>query len=157
MTEDELAAIEARANAATPGPWKLWNGYDLAYPNVGICGVCRIGPEGSIAGVRGAEQRDVLGSSEDLEFIASARQDIPALIAEVRRLRDEVAMTWRAKDRCVTELVNAELERDRLRDALEWIANTECKHDDLIPQCIHHVAKQALNAQPELRQGSDPC
>lgn len=35
MTEDELAAIEARANAATPGLWNwVWRMLDLAEPDM---------------------------------------------------------------------------------------------------------------------------
>jgi hypothetical protein len=70
MTEDDLQAIEARANAATPGPWQLTGGRDEVYDIIG-------------------DGRDVVQQvlSPDAEFIASARTDVPALVAEVRRLR----------------------------------------------------------------------
>lgn len=77
MTEEELTAIEARATAATVGPWD-------GHQNSGVtskhtrdsvfetgCGCCT--------------NKDL--SVEDAAFIAAARADVPALVAEVRRLR----------------------------------------------------------------------
>ncbi len=63
----DLSAIEARANVATPAPW-LPDGRDKKF--------------------------DLLNSAEthtqnmrDDDFIVHARDDVPELIAEVRRLR----------------------------------------------------------------------
>jgi hypothetical protein len=80
VTEQELKEIEARANAATKGPWvneKDANGFEIwvAHPNDGLVA-------------------DAL-TLPDTEFIAHARQDIPKLIAEVRRLRE---FEWMYKD-----------------------------------------------------------
>lgn len=74
MTDDELAAIEARVRAATDGPWT-----DELAPSVG-------GGFDIIA--RGARDRigRVYTMEADAAFIASARQDVPRLVAEVRRL-----------------------------------------------------------------------
>jgi hypothetical protein len=71
--------IEARANAATPGPWR--DRHDVCSevwgqaPDSQTCSM-------QIARV-GHAQFDVLNAA----FIAAARTDVPALIAEVRRLR----------------------------------------------------------------------
>ena len=84
ITNDELREIEARTNAATPGPWKatphgsnvfvLWDG-DKVRLNGRICTV-----------------DDVVQSSfTDAEFVAHARTDVPALLSEVRRLREDLA------------------------------------------------------------------
>jgi hypothetical protein len=79
MSEDELAAIEARANAATPGPWTD----DLAK-----CGSQQARGEDSLYfQPTGPESRTATQSEADRLFIAHARSDIPALIAEVRFLR----------------------------------------------------------------------
>lgn len=76
MTDDELNAIEQRANAATPGPWVDTDPRHIrhAEPNI-------------YAG--DYEVADVYDNNgcDDSSFIAHARQDIPALIAEIRRLR----------------------------------------------------------------------
>jgi hypothetical protein len=76
MTDDELKAIEARAHAATPGPWEGFDGYVLV-PSVGAVEFVTDNPSFG-------------DSSNDTEFIASARTDVPALVAEVRRLQDVV-------------------------------------------------------------------
>ena len=67
MNEQELQAIEERANAATPGPWSmqqstLWLDVSIGYLAHGL-------------------------AERDKVFIAHAREDVPALIAEVRELR----------------------------------------------------------------------
>lgn len=73
MTEDDLKAIEARTEAATPGPWEQ----DL-------------GSVKSPHAVRGVLPAYVCGiaSDQDATFIAAARTDVPDLVAEVRRLRE---------------------------------------------------------------------
>lgn len=69
MTDEELKAIEERVNATTAAPWctgsipwQVW--FDGGYGKV-----CRIESK-----------------AEDRDFIANARQDVPALLEEVRRL-----------------------------------------------------------------------
>ena len=85
MTDAELSEIESRANAATPGPWAK--------------GCNRYGEHS----VYGPEHEDVTpaytdhmhGESmmeEDATFIAHAREDVPKLIAEIRRLNDVLAV-----------------------------------------------------------------
>jgi hypothetical protein len=85
LSEEELGAIESRSAAATPGPWWSWvEGRD------GTSGDTFIG-----RGREGARYPDLYLSTdpgdrvsdEDLDFIAGARDDIPKLIAEVRRFR----------------------------------------------------------------------
>lgn len=81
MTEAEFAAIEARCAAATPGPW-------VAYPgevrrDVGELPFLRWLPHDSPHGHAYDEAR----RQADAAFIAAARQDVPALLAEAGRLR----------------------------------------------------------------------
>ena len=85
MTDEELREIEARADAASVGPWRTnyelggqppdWNGW-----------VWR--DDGTWNGY-GTELELICGSQTDANatFIAHAREDVPALVAEVRRLR----------------------------------------------------------------------
>src|SRR5260221_188990 len=92
MTGEELAAIRERAEAATPGPWQCFNGYvrargtDEDSPSDEMCMV-RIGPASNEGGIRAQWGNDLQASRADAEFIARAREDIPALLAEVERLR----------------------------------------------------------------------
>lgn len=79
MTDTDLQEIEARAEAATPGPWRVvervafLDAFDVDTPG----GSCLW--EG---------YRDTC-SKVDSEFIAASRTDIPRLLAEVRRLTAE--------------------------------------------------------------------
>ncbi|WP_312146923.1 hypothetical protein [Brevundimonas sp.] len=75
MDEDDLRQIEARVDAATPGPWTSWiEGRDHTAGS-------------SFIETRGDDIELVGCSAADQDFIAAARSDIPALIAEIRRLR----------------------------------------------------------------------
>lgn len=96
MNEEELKAIEERANKATRGPWN----FDLRVGCVGVypgeqisCfsyadtktfifyrhGIC------DDTGIWHVGEQD----KHDALYIAHARTDIPRLIAEVRRLQEE--------------------------------------------------------------------
>lgn len=69
MTEAQLAEIEAREKLATAGPWiaNQWRGIETADETWLL--------DGNMA------------TKSDAEFIAHARDDVPHLVAEVRRLR----------------------------------------------------------------------
>ena len=99
MTDEELAQIRARVEAATPGPWRCWNGYELrrpvmrqpnpdASPHPDMA-MGRIGPEvpfgSGITATRPFD--DIRALRPDAEFVAHAREDVPALLAEVEQLR----------------------------------------------------------------------
>lgn len=86
MTDEELDAIEARAAAATWGPWraghveaegKVWarDAHALGGPHLGE--VCIFN-----ANLHRPH-------TPDREFVAHARTDVPALVAELRRVRAE--------------------------------------------------------------------
>lgn len=91
MTDEELAAIEARVNAATKGPWSA--------------SIDNFDPDHSkLEAVVDNEQVDILFTMEtgyedsleahksqaykDAQFIAAARTDVPRLLAAVRKLRN---------------------------------------------------------------------
>jgi hypothetical protein len=81
LDEAELDAIEGRCVRASPGPWTAF-----LSPGLG-------GPEFIRVSERDAEpdmyvDRDGSpAAAADLDFIAGARQDVPRLLAEVRRPR----------------------------------------------------------------------
>ena len=78
MTDAELDAIRARADAATPGPWQK---IQPGGPNGPFWGICN--PKGNIIALRLSQ------STQDADFISAAREDVPALVAEIDRLRAE--------------------------------------------------------------------
>ncbi len=79
MTPTDLDELERLAREATPGPWRyfvydeVWGVSRVERPRRSIC-QCRYGAN------------DV----ENARFIAASREAIPALCAEVRRLRERL-------------------------------------------------------------------
>ena len=84
MTREQFDAIRERVDATTEGPWTRWAGLDDR--------------DNSVAS-DGREDAptvaDVIPEKDDAVFIAHAREDVPALLAEVERLR---ALTTVDKD-----------------------------------------------------------
>lgn len=85
MSDDELDAIEQRCAAASPGPWESFiEGRDHVSGDT----IIRIGgPVGDEPDMYVYRERDK-ASDADYDFIAHARQDVPRLLAEIRRLRN---------------------------------------------------------------------
>jgi hypothetical protein len=85
MTQLDLDAIEARANAATPGPWDgdtcdgISQHWTREKPWLDVLVM-----EGSDSWA-GCNHR-ISVSEGDAEFIAHAREDVPALVQRVREL-----------------------------------------------------------------------
>lgn len=95
LTDEQLAEWERLANEAMPGPWEC----DYSSGSVNSCapqfllddeGPLWVADYGSTA------------NEQNGEFIAAAREAVPELIAEVRRLREQCKL---------------------LLDALDWHAN----------------------------------
>lgn len=85
----DLAPIKARASEASDGPWSWWNVKDRSDTGekerwVIVEGGC---------GNSGWHLQWLLGDDnptfKDADFIANARDDIPALVDEVEKLRKE--------------------------------------------------------------------
>lgn len=165
MTPDELAAILARAEAATPGPWEVYP----TSPPVGsswlLSGEVSIG---MMAPKGGAGSQDHLA---DAEFCAHARTDVPALVAEVRRVeeeRDAFSEAMRVRDDDMreelqrhlassskldrtcqylkAELAKAERERDEARAALA-AARALCGEAADVTENVFTVASARLRAE----------
>ena len=98
LTDEALAAINARAEAATPGPWRAPKRERLEPVVFFASGDAA----DVIQGVAGNSPGKHIGlSPEDAEFIAHSREDVPALVAEVRRLRRLLKTTTKERDRAV--------------------------------------------------------
>ncbi|MYW03037.1 hypothetical protein [Streptomyces sp. SID3343] len=101
LSEEELQLIEERAGSATPGPWFVRDlddrenmsltavstmpgtGFDEKWPNFNSDDMVALT---LVQDPEYATTRDELWD-QNADFIACARQDIPRLISEVRRLR----------------------------------------------------------------------
>jgi hypothetical protein len=88
MTPEELQAIKARAEAATPGPWKVetgsYTGWDWLIGSSGFDG-----KNYSVHLTTDSIHASQLygDASTDAAFIAAAREAVPELVAEIERLR----------------------------------------------------------------------
>ena len=82
LTEEDLLAIEARCNATQIGPW-------IAF----IEGRNHFGGSSFILTGQDSERGEdieMIGATDaDFDFIANAKQDIPRLLCEIRRLWSE--------------------------------------------------------------------
>lgn len=100
MSPERLAEIEARAGRATEGPWAPWLDQDDQPHMEGLLMVgnaAAVIPEGQ-SWVEGVDVNPIAHTytPEDRHFIAHVRTDVPALLAEVKRLRDGIdALTRR--------------------------------------------------------------
>ena len=150
LTDERLAEIEARAEAATPGPWytvdPLWlpreptGTYVIAGhhdPHVGMPILDHIETEDGDADAPGPNYDQ---SWLDLEFAAHARADIPALLAEVRRLRpvvDAARAYYRAPSIlgmvALRESVRALEEAPRFREAHRLLLEVAGKMEPVSP------------------------
>jgi hypothetical protein len=112
MTQEQVDEIKARVDAATPGPWlsrtssnwvdgkRTTTEYFVMREDddVAVCADC-VDPNTSKP------------SEANADFIAYAREDIPALLAEVERLQAENA---RLRDRLTAATDPAQLRFERM-------------------------------------------
>lgn len=132
MTEPlDLDAIRARADAATPGPWEN-------YPQYGHDFYAYLGGE-YLRGVGNLNFGTGDEAEADLAFVLAARQDVPALLAEVRLLRAKLDNALATGEQAIKAEAQAvrdlEAQNVALRAALvearqqnaavrQWVANT---------------------------------
>jgi hypothetical protein len=106
LTTQQLDDIEARANAATPGPWGVYTfggdslieiAADLEDTGCGYRArrtIARFEEEpldNDPAHREWTAEEDWAQVQADAVFVARAPEDVPALLAEIRRLRAELA------------------------------------------------------------------
>lgn len=129
-----LDEIEARVNAATPGPWTYDEG--CGYVEVPPCGVIEFKPgwERSVhflARVHNDHVEGEDGLGFDGAFIANARTDVPALVARVRELEAECERTRIFGSRKFAELRAADVEQMRGYGlSYEGVRKVLREHDD---------------------------
>jgi hypothetical protein len=156
-TQLDLDAIEARTAAATPGPWGQYHdGSEQDYIDIAA------GLEETDTGFRCRRQiamtvdepidndsaheewtaeQDRQQIHADAAFIAHARTDVPALLAEVRRLRSELAAT---RADVLAEVAN-ELE------GIDFHPNAKATCTDLCRQLAGRFRRKGLAAIDAVR------
>ena len=112
MTQAELAALKALANAATPDRWEIWS--------------AATGADYIVRGPRGKNYYAVIATDctySNAAFIAAARAAVPALIAEVERLQAAWSAEHDAYIRADEQARMARREVERLRAELAAARN----------------------------------
>lgn len=110
----DLAAVEARTAAATRGPWLAAsdNGRKTGIAVVGTAAARGTGQAIAVFAGTGGRRH------QDAAFTAHAREDVPALLAEVRRLRERLATVYGD----VAGRLGAAGTWDDVRDVQSWLA-----------------------------------
>jgi hypothetical protein len=112
----DLGAITARAEAATDGPWE----------SVGSAIEQTAGSYETVIGMEergtGHLRHDVLVMKpEDAEFIARARQDIPALLTLVKDLTEQLATAPTHKLQVAAAQLRVNADQQARRSSPAWI------------------------------------
>ena len=108
LTPKQLKEIRERADKATPGEWEdeTWGTY---YTPEGI-GLTSVG------GIRYVSSwEEFKQDKKDVEFIAHARQDIPALLDEVDRLNNKLAVIDDIMDGLKSSIIDGNPSDNELR------------------------------------------
>ena len=92
LDDAELDAIEARANAATEGPWWRSMDGDIYRVEDDEGEFVATEPVVSTEWRQGAPTRQLLLSQANAEFIARSREDVPALLRDLRAARQQLAL-----------------------------------------------------------------
>jgi hypothetical protein len=116
----DLAAIRARCDAATPGPWHIWRDLDYrGYYTVG-----------DAAGVLTPERPETdecnptahVYIEPDAEFIARAREDIPALLAALDAAQAQLDLLGKSYEQVADERVEYAARLDAVRTVLDRLS-----------------------------------
>lgn len=111
MADERLAEIRARVDATTTGPWAVRDLYVIAPGDVHIADFEWLADT----------DKEWAEFKANATFTAAARQDVPALLAEVERLRAEERLfvgVVNERDQALRERNEARAERDEARAEL---------------------------------------
>ena len=102
MPQEQLDAIQRRVGSATEGPWAHWRGWNQ-WDN------CIKGDsdEGMYT------VAEVISEAGNAQFIAHTREDIPALLAEVERLRARRTVDEDMVERAARAMCDIEAQADQ--------------------------------------------
>ena len=166
LSEEALKEIEARANAATEGPWTA------KARNWAIGDMGQYEPCADIYAVFGVVDKPrAIGMFQELvlndvpqangEFAAHAREDIPALIQTVRALKQLVEIQSRESEGDLTTIGKVLAENAALRDQLaqaqrchadaeEDLASARLRIDELESLTLESVQKEPEGKNDDL-------
>lgn len=135
MNAEQLAEIKERAEKATLGPWEWGEGYEQKDPGYYVASKSN----GHIV----FADEDIAVRSEDVDFLLHAREDIPALVAEVERLNDEIADREQSHIKLYSDYRGEKASNKRLLDILTQISKMFSYNAGL--RDARKLAREALN------------
>ena len=156
MTEERIAEIRGREKAATQGPWEA--GKDDFTKNI----IEAVKDRGTII-VQRRDDPNMFWNSiiplkqtfSDADFIAHAREDIPALLDEVERLRAENEVLEKALEdlgffvRTKLEYCPADFIGEGIDEGTDFSCHTEYDPDDASQKCYGDCWADAFRNQAE--------
>ncbi|MFF5993436.1 hypothetical protein AAGS61_01620 [Lysinibacillus sp. KU-BSD001] len=170
MKAEQLQVIKERAEKATNGPWKVVKSEESG---VQIGTTWESGQLKACVPVvttaHGKGSVTVYINDRNAEFVAHAREDVPALIAEIERLQASLELTEKCYEICErgmfkandmfietknkldqVELAEAKMrmENERLREVLKQVLEDEAPNCDGYETFIHATARKALEVRP---------
>jgi len=107
----DIEAIRARAEAATPGPWKFGSNCIVTDNDDVLYTYVDRAPDDDECWISCMDIKP-----EDADFIAHAREDIPDLLAEVERLQERVSQKY---DDLVKEFLSKFTDGDLAQQVLD--------------------------------------
>ncbi len=127
MKQEQLNAIKERVAKASHGPWMVIENEFVHSISSVIAAVSKI---------------------TDVDFIAHAREDVPALIEEVERLKRENEGLVIDRECAISNITNEFLnEEQRLRKALEKVMEVEAPIMEGWETTTYEIARQALGGE----------
>ena len=144
MNQEQLNTIKQRVEKTTPGPWivapeKCGPEGQSVYESDSFGWICEVGdpyPRGNNR------------PQENMEFIAHAREDVPALVAEIERLREALEFYANADN---YEPVTIE----------KWLEGSYKMIKSIVPQSEYvvedggEIARQALDGDSDVQWKQD--
>lgn len=151
LTDEQIAEIRARAEAATPGPWSnTYFGGRCQTVTKQRPGMTKL----SIANCSAS-----LNGEADATFIAHARQDVPALLADREELQRQLAETRERANQIGAEMRMLVKQRDEARKQVE-AAETACAalREAMLREAIESIKTRAkatpVGAEDEVKGAS---
>ena len=140
MSNERLEQIQARAAAATPGPWEAWDTGDPPAEDEAQSWIVTPGSL-HLATLYAGDP------SANATFAAHAREDIPALLEEIDRLHEEVRGQRYVAEMLARVAEAAHRREDRVRDCLDKIRL------DKTPMVTDEMVEHAAEALYDQRYG----
>lgn len=148
MKQEQLNAIKERVTKATKGPW------EVAYDTDDRDHVVDIWFDGEDNGHAEIHDNNFGNAPYNAKFISHAREDVPALVAEVERLQkllntekqNYVDHLKETKDQ-LNRVTTLDSEVLRLREALEKVMEVEAPIMEVWETQAHKIAREALGGE----------